>query len=66
MQLCLCWCTATIDITKISIYNTTMPDIDIDVADRNDLLKLVKHTRATIIDNKGAFQTQNNVRLITK
>ena len=30
-----------------------MPDIDIDVADRNDLLKLVKHTRATIIDNKG-------------
>lgn len=53
MQLYSCLFTATIDITNISIYNTTMPDIDIDVADRNDLLKHVKHTRATIIDDKG-------------
>ena len=30
-----------------------MPDIDIDVADRNELLQHVKHTRATIIDDKG-------------
>ena len=30
-----------------------MPDIDIDLADRPELLKQVKHTRATIIDNKG-------------
>ena len=41
-----------VDITKSNYYTTYMPDIDIDLADRNVLLEKVKHTKASIIKDE--------------
>ena len=42
-----------------------MPDIDIDFADRQKLLDLIPHTRATIIDKKGIKTHNTGVYFVT-
>ena len=36
-----------------------MPDIDIDFADRNNVLDKIKHVPATIVDKDGTFKKHN-------